>query len=108
MKLTALTLAAAVFAAAPAMAQEIQSTHEWCYNWASLHKLVAEKRDQGVPLSIAMEVFDAFSSSGPEAYQWVTNMAALTYQHPSLTPEYIFEQQMNSCVSRRSAWEANR
>lgn len=97
-------IALAALATSPAMAQE-QSTHEWCYSFALLQRKVAESRDQGIPLSEAVKVLEEPFGKDAEVFAFVSRLAGLTYEYPSLAPAEIFELEMARCIKERTGWE---
>lgn len=100
MKLIALTLAVLVTAAAT-MAEEV-TVYEFCFIDASLAKTIAERRDQGMPLSSVLEILSRQVPEGHEMFEHQQGLAKLIYTIPGTEPDAMFYYTMQVCIEGRT------
>ena len=96
-----IALTAAMIAAAPAKAEEV-NVYEFCYKEAAFSKVVAEDRDQGVTQDETLTAVEMLvAPKGTPNYALTENLVKSIYSHPNVDPETFFNLRLQFCIDER-------
>ena len=88
-----ITAAIIAMAAAPAMADE--SSTDRCHKEGMLVALIAEKRDEGIPLTDMLEMANDLAAG-------VTDIVLAIYENRDITPSKLYTSVKDGCELKRA------